>query len=65
MQNGIDQKKFHDVMDIMVVNIGQHYFHNGNLSEGKTLFYIVSQQMVLVVILRYVLKKISLVILRK
>ena len=28
MQNGIDQKNFHDIMDIMVVNIGQHYFHN-------------------------------------
>ena len=28
MQNGIDQKNFHDIMDIMVVNIGQHYFDN-------------------------------------
>ena len=28
MEDGIDQKNIHDIMRIMVVNIGQHYFHN-------------------------------------
>ena len=28
MKNKIDQKNFHDIMEIMVVNFGQHYFHN-------------------------------------
>ena len=31
MTNGIDQKNNRDIMEIMVVNIGQHYFHNGHL----------------------------------
>ena len=30
MTNGIDQKNNRDIMEIMVVNIGQHYFHNAD-----------------------------------
>ena len=35
MEAGTDQKKFHDIMRIMAVNIGPNYFHNEDLSEAK------------------------------
>ena len=30
MQNGIDQKNFHDIMYYNVTFFGQHYFHNAD-----------------------------------
>ena len=35
MEASTDQKNFHVIMGKNAVNIGQHYFHNEDLSEAK------------------------------